>query len=175
MFRARFVKGCRANQSAHMRFKPSRSSAKQIQTPSIMKTKLTSIAVLLAGFGCFFASPLSANPARMHKVDRVLVPGSFDISMGASDNHVRQSIGSADQQLTPNLWVYHNFSQVRAEAGDPCRELVIRFEKGRVADIYADDRARNVIARRITSGKPEYIALGTVPEKPAGIEVASVN
>ena len=143
-----------------------------------MKMKLTTLTLLLVAAGSLFAPTLAADPGRMHQVSRVRVPAhSEDITEGSSVNFVRQMIGSADLQLTPNLWRYHNFRAVGGKAGnDDCRELVLHFVNDRVAGIYlADRRACKVITRRITTGKPELIALVSVPEVQVGTEIASVK
>jgi len=141
-----------------------------------MKTKLTTFTLLLAALGGLFVSPLAATPGRMQQVGRVLVPNrSEDITEGSSVNFVRQMIGGAHEQITPNLWLYHNFQPVRGEAGEnDCRELVIHFVNERVASIYlADDEARTVMIDRITRGAPELVALATEPDTTApGTQVA---
>lgn len=142
-----------------------------------MKMKLTTLSLLLAAAGGLFASPMAATPGRMHRVDYVQVPGrSEGITETSSLNFVRAGIGSAHEQLTPNLWVYHNFRAARGAGGDDCCELVVHFVNERVASIYlANPKSVAVMARRINKGKPESFALASVPENLEKTEIASVN
>ena len=143
-----------------------------------MKTKLTTIALLLLATGGLFASTLAATPGKMHQVSRVsLHSRSEDITHGTSLWFVRQTIGAPDQKLTPDLWQYHNFRGT-GKGGDTgaCTELVLYFVNGRVEDMYlADRKACALISKRITTGQPELIALATVPENRVMKEIASLK
>ena len=144
-----------------------------------MKTKVTKLMLLAAALSGLFtnsitAAPAEGTPGRMYRVTDVVLRGHPTIAVGTSLNLVRQVIGSGHEQLTPNLWLYHNFRTDDNETGrNDCCELLIHFVNERVASIHlANPRARGIIVARVNDDKSEHVALGTVPEVPPATMVA---
>ena len=144
-----------------------------------MKSKVTKLMLLAAALSGLFtnsitAAPAEGTPGRMYRVTEVMLHGHPTIAVGTSLNLVRQVIGSAHEQLTPNLWLYHNFRTDDTETGrNDCSELLIHFVNERVASIHlANPRARGVIVARVNDGASELVALGTVPEVSRDTQVA---
>ncbi len=136
-----------------------------------MKTKVTKLMLLAAALSSLFTTSITAAPAegapgRMYRINDVMLRGHPTIAVGTSLTLVRQVIGSAHEQLTPNLWLYHNFRTDYNETGrNDCCELLIHFVNERVASIHlANPRARGVIVARVNGGASELVALRTVPE-----------
>ena len=144
-----------------------------------MKTKVTRFMFLVAALSGLFtnsitAAPAEETPGRMYRVTEIMLHGHPTIAVGTSLNFVRQVIGSAHEQLTPNLWLYHNYGTDSTEtARNDCSELLIHFVNERVASIHlANPRARGIIVARVNDDKSEHVALGTVPEVPPAMMVA---
>jgi hypothetical protein len=144
-----------------------------------MKTKITTLALMLAALGGFAVNTTAAaapekGEARVHRVNRVELRGSPTIQVGSSLFLVRDAIGSADEKLTRDLWLYYNFQPIRRGIGrDECSRLIIHFVNNRVASMHlANARARAVMAARIDRGGNELVALRTVPAAPTGTQVA---
>jgi hypothetical protein len=143
-----------------------------------MKTNVTKLMFLAALSGLFTnsitAAPAEETPGRMYRVTEVMMHGHPTIAVGTSLNFVRQVIGSAHEQITPDLWLYHNYGKAYNEAGrNDCSELLIHFVDERVASIHlANPRARGVIVARVNDDASELVALGTEPDVPPGMQIA---
>ena len=139
-----------------------------------MKTSNIGLVLFVAALGGLLVNPLAAQ-GTMRPVGEVHLRGQPVITQGSSVNLVRQAIGSAHEQLTPDLWLYHNFQPVRQDAGnDACSDLIIRFEHDRVAAIYlADEKASAIMTARAERGQTTAQVAYAEPALPAGQQVAA--
>jgi len=119
-----------------------RARAHSVKTHSsqiTMKTRIPSLLVLVAALS---ASALSAaskdTPAIAYSVSDVTSASSgFEkISLGATQATVERILGSHRHELSPDVWVYHNYHADLALANDQgCDTVVITFAQGKVTDL----------------------------------------
>ena len=117
-----------------------------------MKTRLSSLAILLAALASFAVVPATAAPGPDSSVlVAVKQVGSncrpFTFKVGATPREVKSVLGEPNQKPGRDIWVYHNFEANSKEANRlGCRTLVIVFEGSRVADLkLVNERAATVI------------------------------
>ena len=119
-----------------------RARAHSVKTQSSQITMYTRLPCLLVLAAALSASALSAaskdTPAIAYSVSDVTsaASGYEKISLGASQATVRRVLGSPRQELSPDIWVYHNYRADLALANEQgCDTVVITFAQGKVADL----------------------------------------
>jgi hypothetical protein len=128
-----------------------------------MNTRLPSLLVLAAALS---TSALSAHskdtPAIAYAVSDVssYYGGYEKVSLGSAKETVRCALGAPRQELSPDVWVYHNYHADPALPIEPgCDTVVITFARGKVSDIkLVNDHATKLIAANVTVQSVRMIA-----------------
>ena len=123
-----------------------------------MKNRSLPVLVLLAVLGAAVASPLGAapspsTPVMAYPLGAVERHGAKVVRPGDSMTRVAAYLGSPDQILSGDTWVYSRFQcQPDLEHAADCTTLVISFSHGRVSDLQrASEPAVKVIAARLAT------------------------
>jgi len=123
-----------------------------------MKTRSSSVLVLLAVLGAALASPLGAAPAPStralaYPVGSVERDGILVARPGDSASRVEAYLGSPDQKLSGDTWVYRRFQcQPELENAEECTTLIISFSHLRVSVLQrVNESAVQVLAAQLTT------------------------
>ena len=120
-----------------------------------MKTRVTSLLVLLAALGAPALAPLSAAPAETSAdgftIEKVARGDAAEITRGVTPMTVLRLMSSPQRKLTPDVWVYQNH-HVASAAADArgCDTLVLTFVDGKLSELkIVNARAVAVIAANL--------------------------
>jgi hypothetical protein len=130
-----------------------------------MNYRATSTVVFAGALSWFPLTPLSAakpSLATMYQVTAIEKYGAPLIATGDPLQKVRRYLGTPNEELSANVWVYFDFipSHIQAKA-DACTTVVITFSDGRIVDIKGVNRgALTILASRLgtSTGDPTLVA-----------------
>jgi outer membrane protein assembly factor BamE (lipoprotein component of BamABCDE complex) len=104
-----------------------------------MNTRIPSLLVLAAALSTSALSAASKDtPAIAYSVSAVTSASSgFEkVSPGATQGTVVRVLGAPALEMSPDVWVYHNYHANLALANEQgCDTVVITFAQGKVADL----------------------------------------
>ena len=122
-----------------------------------MKTSASLLAFLFAAFLGLAMSPpaiaADSSAAVMYRVKQVVLNGALYngvLKIGSTKTAVRWELASPNLQPSPDVWIYHHFTNDRTDANEQgCSDLVFTFKGEVVVDIrIANERAVRVILAR---------------------------
>jgi hypothetical protein len=132
----------------------------------IMKSSSASVLILAAALSASALVPLSAAEKNTHPIGyRVNVvtlasEGYIQIAPGTARSTVERKMGSPFREISPDVWLYHNFRADLDLANEQlCDTLVVTFAHDRIIDLkLVNPRGAQVIAANSEHKRPELYA-----------------